>query len=61
MLILDKASFPRDKPSRDLALSGKSREALVEMGLVSRLESQVVVCVKHRGGVLLLFYFSAQA
>jgi flavin-dependent dehydrogenase len=40
VLLLDKASFPRDKPSRDLALSYLSRQILAELGLVERLENK---------------------
>lgn len=40
VLLLDKASFPKDKPSRDLCLTGQSRAILESLGLVSRLESK---------------------
>lgn len=40
VLLLDKASFPRDKPSRDLCLAGQTRFWLGELGLASKLESK---------------------
>jgi flavin-dependent dehydrogenase len=40
VLLLDKASFPREKPSRDLALGKQSRVIFEELGIASRLESK---------------------
>lgn len=37
-LLLDKASFPREKPSRDLCLAGKSRIILSEVGVLPKLD-----------------------
>lgn len=39
-LLLDKASFPREKPSRDLCLAGKSRAILSELGVLSKLDAK---------------------
>lgn len=39
-LLLDKASFPREKPSRDLCLAGKSRAILSELGILSKLDAK---------------------
>lgn len=40
VLLLDKASFPREKPSRDLCLAAPSRALLGEWGLSSKIESK---------------------
>ncbi len=40
VLLLDKASFPREKPSRDLCLAGKSRGLVESLGIISRIEGK---------------------
>lgn len=39
-LLLDKASFPRSKPSRDLCLASKSRAILSELDVLSKLDAK---------------------
>ncbi len=40
VLLLDKASFPREKPSRDLCLAGQTRVLIEELGLSPKLENK---------------------
>lgn len=40
VLLLDKASFPREKPSRDLCLAAQTRALIGELGLSPKLESK---------------------
>lgn len=40
VLLLDKASFPREKPSRDLCLAAPARALLGDWGLSSKLENK---------------------